>query len=151
MRLRPYKSADAETILTWVRDEDTFRKWVTDRYPVYPITAADMNRKYLENNGDCPEPDNFYPMTAFDGRGILGHLIMRFTDAEKTAWNAKSNFSGSYNDLTNKPTIPSVDGLATTSYVDKAVANIILTSESGKKFKLTVDDTGALTATEVVE
>ena len=29
------------------------------------------------------------------------------TDAEKTAWSAKSNFSGSYNDLTNKPTIPS--------------------------------------------
>lgn len=28
------------------------------------------------------------------------------TDAEKTAWNAKSNFSGSYTDLTNKPTIP---------------------------------------------
>lgn len=29
------------------------------------------------------------------------------TDTEKSAWNAKSNFSGSYNDLTNKPTIPS--------------------------------------------
>ena len=28
------------------------------------------------------------------------------TDAEKTTWNAKSDFSGSYNDLTNKPTIP---------------------------------------------
>lgn len=28
------------------------------------------------------------------------------TDAERTAWNGKSNFSGSYNDLTNKPTIP---------------------------------------------
>lgn len=28
------------------------------------------------------------------------------TDADKTAWNAKSNFSGSYNDLTDKPTIP---------------------------------------------
>lgn len=26
------------------------------------------------------------------------------TDAEKTTWNAKSNFSGNYNDLTNKPT-----------------------------------------------
>ena len=73
------------------------------------------------------------------------------TDAEKTAWNAKSNFSGNYNDLTNKPTIPSIDGLATTSYVDNAVANIILTSESGKMFKLTVDDTGVLTATEVTE
>lgn len=73
------------------------------------------------------------------------------TDAEKTAWNAKSNFSGNYNDLSNKPTIPSVDGLATTSYVDNAVANIILTSEGGKKFKLTVDDAGVLTATEVAE
>ena len=29
------------------------------------------------------------------------------TDAEKKAWNAKSTFSGSYNDLTNRPTIPS--------------------------------------------
>ena len=29
------------------------------------------------------------------------------TDAEKNAWNTKSNFSGSYNDLTNKPSIPS--------------------------------------------
>lgn len=30
------------------------------------------------------------------------------TDEEKAAWNAKSNFSGSYNDLTEKPTIPTV-------------------------------------------
>lgn len=45
------------------------------------------------------------------------------TDAEKEAWNAKSNFSGSYNDLTNKPTIPSVAGLASTTYVDDAVKN----------------------------
>lgn len=28
------------------------------------------------------------------------------TDTEKATWNAKSDFSGSYNDLTNKPTIP---------------------------------------------
>lgn len=73
------------------------------------------------------------------------------TDAEKTAWNAKSNFSGSYNDLINKPTIPSIDGLATTSYVDNAVANIVLISEGGKKFRLTVDDAGTLTATEITE
>ena len=29
------------------------------------------------------------------------------TDTEKAAWNAKSDFSGSYHDLTNKPSIPS--------------------------------------------
>lgn len=73
------------------------------------------------------------------------------TDTEKTAWNAKSNFSGNYNDLTNKPTIPSIAGLATEDYVNNAVANIVLTSEGGKKFKLTVDDTGILTATEITE
>lgn len=28
------------------------------------------------------------------------------TDTEKSAWNGKSDFSGSYNDLTDKPTIP---------------------------------------------
>lgn len=33
------------------------------------------------------------------------------TDAEKTAWNNKSNFSGNYNDLTNKPTIPAAYSL----------------------------------------
>ena len=83
MKLRPYKPADAQTILSWVRDEETFRKWVTDRYPHYPITAAEMNEKYLEHNGDCPEPDNFYPMTAWDETGLLGHMILRFTDAQK--------------------------------------------------------------------
>ena len=30
------------------------------------------------------------------------------SDVEKTTWNNKSNFSGSYNDLTDKPTIPDV-------------------------------------------
>ena len=30
------------------------------------------------------------------------------TAEEKSAWNAKSDFSGSYNDLTDKPTIPTV-------------------------------------------
>ena len=43
-----------------------------------------MNYKYMDCNGDCAEPDNFYPMTAFDDSGIVGHLIMRFTDVEKS-------------------------------------------------------------------
>ena len=83
LRLRPYKSCDAETIISWCKDELSFRKWTSDRYDSYPITAEDMNRKYIDLNGDCTEPDNFYPMTAFDENGAVGHLIMRFTDAEK--------------------------------------------------------------------
>ena len=30
------------------------------------------------------------------------------TDAEKETWNNKSNFSGNYDDLKNKPTIPTI-------------------------------------------
>lgn len=82
--LRPYKPCDAKTVLSWCRDELDFRRWTSDRYDHYPVTAEDMNRKYYDLNGDCAEEDNFYPMTAFDENGPVGHLIMRFTDAEKT-------------------------------------------------------------------
>ena len=41
-----------------------------------------MNEKYFDHNGDCPEPDNFYPMTAWDDTGLLGHMILRFTAPE---------------------------------------------------------------------
>lgn len=119
-------------------------------------TTRTVNGKALSGNitlsatdvGALPNTTTI-PTTLAGLTGDSTHRVV--TDTEKATWNAKSNFSGSYNDLTNKPTIPSVDGLATTTYVDEAVSNIVLTSEGGKKFKLTVDDSGVLTATEVTE
>ena len=84
LKLRPYKQADAETIVSWIKDERALRKWSSDRYGAYPITAADINYKYLDCNGDCEEPDNFYPMTLADECGPVGHLILRYTDKEKS-------------------------------------------------------------------
>ena len=83
LRLRPYKPCDAENIVSWIKDEDALRKWSSDRFGEHPINAKDINGKYLENNGDCMESDNFYPFTAFDETGTVGHLILRYTDAEK--------------------------------------------------------------------
>ena len=83
LRLRPYKPSDAKTIVSWIKDEVSFRKWCSDRFEHYPITAEDINDKYFNHNGDCKEEDNFYPMTAFDETGIVGHLILRFRDKEK--------------------------------------------------------------------
>lgn len=83
LRLRQYKPCDADIIASWIKDEISFRKWSADRYDSYPVTGADINKKYLECNGDCSEPDNFYPITAFDESGVVGHLIMRYTDADK--------------------------------------------------------------------
>ena len=84
LKLRPYKSCDAETIVSWCKDEESFRRWTSDRYESFPITAEDMNKKYIDNNGDCPDLDNFYPMTAFDESGIVGSLILRFNNVERT-------------------------------------------------------------------
>lgn len=82
--LRPYKPIDAQAIVSWIKDERSFRKWCSDKYDSYPITADDINYKYFECNGDCEEPDNFYPMTVVDSNGPVGHLIMRYMNKEKT-------------------------------------------------------------------
>ena len=83
LRLRQYKPCDADNIVSWIKDEDALRKWSSDRFGDYPISAEDINNKYLENNGDCKEEDNFYPLTAFDESGVVCHLILRYTDEEK--------------------------------------------------------------------
>ncbi len=80
--LRPYKPCDAEAIAGWIKDELTLRRWSADRFGDFPVSAGDINAKYIDCNGDCAEPDNFFPMTAFDERGAVGSLIMRFVDGD---------------------------------------------------------------------
>lgn len=50
---------------------------------------------------------------------------IHITSAERMAWNNKSNFSGSYSDLTNKPTIPTKTSQLTndSNFVTKAVTD----------------------------
>ncbi len=79
LRLRPYKACDAETIVSWIGDERSFRKWCADRFDRYPVTAEDLNRHYDR----MAHSDSFYEFTAFDDTGLLGHMIMRFTDERK--------------------------------------------------------------------
>ena len=78
LRLRPYKSCDSKHIADWIKNEETFVKWGGERFGSYPINAKIIDDKYRLNNGDCVEEDNFYPMTAFDDSGVVGHFIMRY-------------------------------------------------------------------------
>lgn len=82
LRIRPYKSCDAKTIVSWCKDEESFRQWTSDRYDHFPLTENDINDKYFEFNGDCIEMDNFYPMTAYDDDGIVGHFILRYLNGD---------------------------------------------------------------------
>ena len=79
LRLRPFKNQDAKYILGWIKDEKSFRKWSADRYEHYPAKEEDMIQMYRATE----DTDNFYPMTAFDESGIVGHIILRFIDDEK--------------------------------------------------------------------
>ncbi len=83
-KLRPYKPCDAEKIVSWLKDEDIFYKWSGGRFGEYPLTAEKLNNKYIENNGDCTEKDNFYPFVLEDETGVVGSLIMRYLNPEKT-------------------------------------------------------------------
>lgn len=75
------------------------------------------------------------------------------TDEEKATWNAKSNFSGSYKDLADQPSIPSIEGLATEQYVDSAIdeINYPVYSVNGKTgaVVLSANDVGAPTVAEM--
>ena len=83
LKLRPYKSCDAQAIAKWVEDKDVFTKWGGERFGEYPISAETIDEKYRKDNGDCTEPDNFYPWTAFDDNGIVGHFIMRYLNGDR--------------------------------------------------------------------
>lgn len=79
LRLRPFKSQDAKYILSWIKDEESFRKWSADRFSSYPAQPEDMIAMYRGTE----DTDNFYPMTAFDDMGIVGHITLRYTDEKK--------------------------------------------------------------------
>ena len=66
----------------------------------------------LDANGNARDSSynstSFVPMSAFSG-AIVPHMndaTKHITANERAAWNAKSDFDGNYNSLTNKPTIP---------------------------------------------
>lgn len=79
LRFRPYKPCDAPAIVSWIKDEFSFRQWCADRFDHYPLTAEMLNAHYAAQE----QNDAFFPMTAYDETGVQGHMILRFTDPEK--------------------------------------------------------------------
>lgn len=76
--LRQYNKNDAKYIVNWIKNEFAFRQWSADRYESYPITVDDMNNYYSQYGSD-----ELYKLTVVDGKEIIGHLTIRFTDEER--------------------------------------------------------------------
>lgn len=79
MRLRPYKSCDAQVVTKWLKDEYAFRQWSADRYEKYPITPEDMNAYYDQDKNN----DAIWGMTAFHDNDVAGHFTMRYPRENK--------------------------------------------------------------------
>ena len=97
------------------------------------VTESELNAKgYLTEHQDLSDYalKSEIPDTLSDLEDDATHRTV--TDAEKSIWSSKSDFSGDYNDLTNKPTIPSISGLASESYVDTKIAAIPTPDVSGQ-------------------
>ena len=59
-------------------------------------------------------------------------VLDTITNEKVTEWNNKSDFSGSYNDLTNKPTIPIVDSALSSTSTNAIQNKVVKTALDGK-------------------
>ena len=66
IRIRPYKAADANVILSWCQDEKAFYQWTAGMLGSYPITQNEFC--FFES---------LMPFTAFDETGIVGFFTLR--------------------------------------------------------------------------
>ena len=85
--------------------------------------------------------ENYVHPETHEATMIVEDANRRFvSDIEKENWNNKSDFDGNYNSLSNKPIIPSIDGLATETYVNnKIIPNLVGNTVTNKTLTLTVD------------
>ena len=104
------------------------------------ITSADLPTKTSDLTNDSgfltsyTETDPIY--SASPAAGI--------TSSDISSWNAKSDFSGSYNDLTDRPTIPTVNNATLTIQRNStSVGTFTANASSNKTINITVPTTVA--------
>ncbi|MBP3927679.1 MAG: GNAT family N-acetyltransferase [Clostridium sp.] len=79
LRIRPYKPADAESLISWLKEERMVAYWKADRF-AWPVTMEQLEL-YLR---DFEEDRNAAAFTALDKQGkIVGHFSFRHIDWEE--------------------------------------------------------------------
>lgn len=85
------------------------------------IVIPDVNKVYVDeqllNKSDVNHTHT--ELHTHNNKNVLDAI----TQEKINEWNSKSDFSGDYNDLINKPTIPTLDGYATENYVKNAIVD----------------------------
>lgn len=87
-------------------------------YPkINGVSIMTSNQTYAGNNYD------FQLATKTEFGTHSADTSIHVTSAQTASWDAKSDFSGSYNDLTDKPTIPDVSNYYTSAETEQAITN----------------------------
>ncbi|MBO4390014.1 MAG: N-acetyltransferase [Lachnospiraceae bacterium] len=83
LRLRPFKRCDAASVASWLQKEETYDMWGGQLIGPFPLTGEMIAETYLEKNGLCEEPDNFYPVVAVDENDqVVGCFIIRYMNGD---------------------------------------------------------------------
>lgn len=110
-----------EEVPTKVSELENDSNYITN-IPSEYITETELeNKGYLTEHQDLSNYAKKTELHNHDNKSVLDNI----TSNKIIEWNNKSTFDGNYNNLTNKPTIPSISGLASESYVNEYVENAI--------------------------
>ena len=73
MYLRPYSSADAAHIHSWIDSEYTLRIWSGPRHPTYPFPVEELAAVYESYAGGNVN----FPVVGYDEAGLAGAVTLR--------------------------------------------------------------------------
>ena len=107
---------DKEEGKSLVPDEDVVKLATLKNYDDTEIRSmlTDKAAASHDHNGQ-------YAAKSFEHTHENKSVLDDITLVRMNTWDAKSDFSGSYNDLTDKPEIPSIEGLATQEFVETRI------------------------------
>lgn len=97
-------------IIDYVTEEELIAKtYATETYVMNKIAEAELNDKEINLDGLATKDELNAKADKTELHSHSNKIILDgITSAKIIEWNNKSTFSGSYNDLTNKPIIPAV-------------------------------------------
>ena len=107
---------DKEEGKSLVPDEDVAKLATLENYDDTEIRGMLTDKAAASH-----DHDEQYAAKSFEHTHENKSVLDDITLVRMNTWDAKSDFSGSYNDLTNKPEIPSIEGLATQEFVETRI------------------------------
>ena len=110
------KKVDKEEGKSLVPDEEIEKLATLENYDDTELRALLANKAFANHNHDTE-----YASKSSEHKHINKAVLDEITLVRMNTWDAKSDFSGSYNDLTDKPEIPSIEGLATEEFVETRI------------------------------